>query len=111
MFSGRSLDVDLISPTKALYDDAPIDLFDAMETAKFKHRHAGKEIMRVECPVCLFPTGIMLIDHNKPQECKCSQCTNVSIFVQTAFGNWKIKSIVGTERIDERGKTWIDKRI
>lgn len=110
-FSGRGLDITPVSPTKVLYDGVPYDLFDTIDQVKFKHKYADKETMRVECPACLYPTGIMLIDHDKPQDVKCSQCHNVSTFVQTGFGNWKIKSIMGTERIDERGKRWVNKRI
>jgi len=103
---GRGLDIKPISPTSFEYDSVRHDLFDVIDSVKFKHRYSDKASMRVECPVCTYPTGIFLIDiKGKPQERECSWCHNVSIFVQTHFGNWKIKSILGNERIDDRGKT------
>jgi hypothetical protein len=107
----RSLDMNLVSPTKAYQDKMPMDLYDAFKTIQVAHE-TGKQAMRVECPVCDYPTGILLVDRNGRQERKCSWCKSESIFVKLLSGAWKIKSMVGLEKIDSSGKkSWRNKAI
>jgi len=103
-FGSRDLGIDVVSPTKAVMDKTAFDLYDTLNSLKAQ-MITDKETMMVACPVCEYPTGILLIDHHRPQERRCSWCKNVSIFVQTQWGNWKIKSLVGNEKIDDRHKT------
>lgn len=107
----RSLDMNVVSPTKAYQDKMPMDLHDAFSLIKAKH-DTGKEAMRVECPVCTYPTGILLVDRDGRQERNCSWCRSESIFVKLPSGAWKIKSMVGLEKIESNGKrSWRDKAI
>ena len=111
MVYSRSLDKYIISPTKAIQDKMPMDLWDSLAMIKTK-LNTGKEAMRVACPVCEYPTGILLVDRSGRQERNCSWCHDESVFVKLPSGAWKIKSVVGIEKIESSGKrTWREKRI
>lgn len=109
-YSGRNIDMKMHSPTRVEQDGVPFDLFLQMEQLKAEII-TKKTAMRVECPVCEYPTGILLIDREGYQSLKCGWCKSPSIFVKTVFGNWKIKSSVGTEYLNDKKRTFRSKTI
>ncbi len=88
-----------------------MDLWDSLAVIKAK-MNTGKEAMRVACPICDYPTGILLVDRSGFQDRTCSWCHDESTFVKLASGTWKIKSRIGIEKIDSSGnRTWREKLV
>ena len=103
-WGARSLDMNVVSSTKAYQDGVPMDLFDSLRDARINLNRKRHKSIRVMCGVCDHPTGLLIYDQQGFQTSKCTNCSSVHKWHKTAWGRWKFKNSRGTWYVDDNGE-------
>jgi hypothetical protein len=98
---------DILNHRMATVDKIPFDVTQLSKMAMLKKK-TGKVAALVKCPVCLFPTGILINTAHKTQQRNCNQCNSVHMIKLLPTGRYKIKNALGIMDVADGEITYRD---